>query len=58
MHVGSGSKHSCMVKKKFLEGQDWTGSTMWFVLSPLLSGGKIPGENPGENPPREAVDGT
>ena len=32
------------------EGQDWIGSTMWLVLSPFLSGGKIPGENPGEKP--------
>ena len=23
---------------------------MWLVFSPLLSGGKIPGENPGEKP--------
>ena len=34
----------------FPEGQDWTGSTMWLILSPLLSGGKIPEENPGEKP--------
>ena len=30
------------------EGQDWTGSTMWLILSPFLSGEKIPGENQGE----------
>ena len=23
---------------------------MWLILSPLLSGGEIPGENPGEKP--------
>ena len=49
----------CMCSSTFLfftfsffpEGQDWTGNTMWLVLlSPLLSGGGIPGENPCEKP--------
>ncbi len=36
----------------FPEGQDWTESTSGLYLSPLLSGGKIPGEKSlVKNPP-------